>query len=423
MTSVNIKPISSFDGVIDDIAPDKSISHRAALFSLLSDKKTVIKNFLLGEDTLSMLKIVQLLGAKVSRKKGTVTIKPPKKIFEPKDVLDCGNAGTAIRLLLGFLASKDGHFVLHGDKYLASRPMKRVVEPLRAIGAKIDGRENGEFSPLSVRGVKLGAFDYESKIPSAQVKTAMILAGLNLDNPSTYTEHELSRNHTEKMLNAMGANIKTKGNKITINPSKKPLKPLDITIPADPSSGFFFAVLVALIPGSKITLKNILLNKTRIEAYKILQKMGLKIKYIQGKNPYDKVGDIVVENAPLKGICVSKNISHLIDEIPALSIAFAIAKGKSEVKNAKELRVKESDRISSVVTNLKKANIKVDEKEDGFVVYGGQLKKAKVKSFGDHRVAMSFIIAGLKCGMEVEDTECINTSFPNFFHIINRIKE
>lgn len=423
MKNIEIEPIKSFDLVIDDIASDKSISHRAALFSLLSDKKSIIRNFLLAKDTLSMLKIVKLLGAKVVRKKDFITIVPPKILHEPKDILDCGNAGTAIRLLIGFLATKKGHFVLHGDKYLASRPMKRIVEPLKAIGAQIDGRDGGDFSPLSIRGKELKEFKYESKIPSAQVKTAMILAALNLKKESTYIEHELSRNHTEKMLNAMGADIKTKNNHITISPQKKPFKPLDITIPADPSSGFFFAIAVAIVPNSKIRLKNMLLNKTRVRAYKILEKMGLKIEYKMGKNPYDKVGDITIKHAPLKGIVVSENISHLIDEIPALSIAFSIAKGKSEIKNAKELRVKESDRINAIVTNLKKANIKVEEKPDGFIVYGGDLKRAEVSSFGDHRIAMSFIIAGLKCGMKVKDIECISTSFPNFFEIVEKLKK
>ncbi|PID47535.1 MAG: 3-phosphoshikimate 1-carboxyvinyltransferase [Proteobacteria bacterium] len=418
MKNLKVSPIGSFDGSISDIAADKSISHRAAIFSLLSDKPTKVRNFLQAEDTLSTLKIVGQLGAKVEKKEDKIIITPPKNIKEPDDILDCTNSGTAMRLLMGFLSTKKGSFVLHGDRYLANRPMKRISIPLRKIGANINGRDDGNFSPICIQGKKLKAFKYESKIPSAQVKSAMILAALDLDEKSLYKEHELSRDHSERMLRGMGARIEQEGEFLGIYPQKNPLKPLDIRVPADPSSGFFFAVLVALIPNSSIVLKNILLNKTRIEAYKILQKMGLDIKFIKKEDLYDEVGDIVIKHSSLKGVEVSKNISWLIDEIPALSLAFAIANGKSVVKNAKELRVKESDRISSVVENLRKCGIEVNEFEDGFEVIGGELKGAKVKSYGDHRIAMSFIIAGLRCGMEVEDCECINTSFPNFLNLL-----
>ncbi len=419
---MKIKPLkASFDVKIENIPADKSISHRSAIFSLLSDKKSKIKNFLQAEDTLNTLNIVKSLGAKVKQKDGTFIIAPPKELQEPRDVLDCGNSGTAIRLFMGFLATKKGSFILHGDKYLAQRPMARVADPLRQIGACIDGREDGNLSPIFIRGKNLKPFDYESKISSAQVKSAMTLAALSLDKPSVFSESFLSRDHSEKMLNAMGAKIKTKDKKITIYPQTKPLKPLNITIPADPSSGFFFAVLVSLIPNSKLVLKNVLLNKTRIEAYKILKKMGLGVKFKIKDKKYEKIGDIYLSHAPLKAIKVDKNIPWLIDEIPALAIAFAHAKGVSEIRNAKELRVKESDRISSVVKNLQKCGIEVKEFEDGFSIKGGEIKSAKVQSFGDHRIAMSFIIVGLKCGMEVQDVECIKTSFPNFFEILKEL--
>ncbi len=422
MKNLHVEPLGKFGAIIDDIAPDKSISHRAALFSLLSDKPSFIRNFLQGEDTLAMLEIVQSLGAYVEQNACEIQITPPKSIQEPSDILDCKNAGTAMRLLIGFLSTKKGHFILHGDKYLSNRPMKRVVNPLREIGACIDGRSDGDFSPLSIRGKKLKAFKYKSSIASAQVKSAMILAALDCDDVSFYEESELSRDHSERMLKAMGARIENKDKKICIYPQKAPLKPLDIDIPNDPSSGFFFAILCALIPDSSIVLKNMLLNKTRIEAYKVLQKMGLHVEFISKENKYDEVGDIHVKYAPLKGVEVSQNISWLIDEVPALAIAFAVAKGKSVLKNAKELRVKESDRIHSVVENLKKCGIEVKEFEDGFEVLGGELKSAHIDSYGDHRIAMSFIIAGLKCGMEVRDCECINTSFPNFLHVIKTLR-
>jgi len=238
---------------------------------------------------------------------------------------------------------------------------------------------------------------------------------------STYKEPILSRDHSEKMLSAMGADIKVKDDKIIINPLKSHLQPLDIKVPNDPSSGFFFAVAAAIIKGSKVRLKNILLNKTRIEAYKVLAKMGAGVEFIKTSSKYEDVGDIIVKNAPLRGVEVSENIAWLIDELPALSIAFAVATGKSRVKNAKELRVKESDRISSVVENLQKCGVKTVEFEDGYEIEGGVIKPASINSHGDHRIAMSFAVAGLLAPMCIEDTECINTSFPNFLELLSKI--
>jgi 3-phosphoshikimate 1-carboxyvinyltransferase len=222
------------------------------------------------------------------------------------------------------------------------------------------------------------------------------------------------------MLKGMGVKFETiSETEFLIRPLLFPLTPLEITVPTDPSSAFFFAVATAIVPNSKIVLKNMLLNKTRIEAFKILQKMGTKIEFIEKESKYEIIGDIIVEYAPLKAVEVSENISWLIDEIPALAIAMSVADGKSVVKNAKELRVKESDRIQAVVQNLKHCGIDVVEFEDGFSVVGGTLQPAVIKSFGDHRIAMSFAIAGLLVGMKIEDVESINTSFPNFFEILS----
>ncbi len=424
MKKAVVKKCDRFLLEIDSIAPDKSISHRCAMFSLLAKGKSVVKNFLRAEDTLNTLNIVKSLGAKVTDNTETIEIECSGEIKEPFDVLDCGNSGTGMRLFCGLLSSSDGHFVLTGDKYLRKRPMKRVAEPLRSIGAKIDGREEGEYAPLCIRGGRLKSFDYKSTIASAQIKSALILAALRAEGVSTYKEKELTRDHTERMLKGMGADIKTDENLITtISPLKEPLKPLEITVPADPSSAFFFAVAAAIVPDSKVVLKNVTLNPTRVEAFNVLKQMGAKVEFVQKADIYEPIGDIVVESSELNGIEVGSNISWLIDELPALSIAMALAKGKSVVKNAKELRVKESDRIKTVVTNLRKCGIDVKEFEDGYEITGGELKSAKVSSFGDHRIAMSFLIAGLKCGMEVEDTECINTSFPNFFELIGKISQ
>lgn len=418
------KLTKSFDIVIDTIASDKSISHRCAMFSLLSNKPSTIKNFLRGEDTMDSLRIAQKLGASIEDNGETITITPPSKLSEPDDVLDCGNAGTGMRLYSGLLAGIEGSFVLTGDKYLRSRPMKRVAEPLRNIGAKIDGREDGNKAPLHIRGGKLASFKYHSPIDSAQVKSALILAGIQSDEKSYYKEDLLSRDHTERMLNGMGAKIETNEDGwIEINPLNGTLKPLNITVPTDPSSAFFFAVAAAIVPNAKVTLKNLTLNPTRIGAYKVLEKMGAKVTYVENENLYEPIGDIIVENSELNGVEVSENIAWLIDELPALSIAMSIANGESVVKNAKELRVKESDRISAVVDNLKLCGVQYEEYEDGYKIFGGTtLQKATINSYGDHRIAMSFAIASLLCGMDIEDTGCIETSFPNFTEILDSLK-
>ncbi len=436
MNKLSIEKLNKpFDIVIDNIASDKSISHRCAMFSLLSDQPSYIKNYLRGEDTMDSLKIAEKLGATVEDDGEMIKITPPEFLREPDDILDCGNAGTGMRLYAGLLSGIEGSFVLTGDKYLRGRPMKRVVNPLRDIGAKIDGREDGNKAPLHIRGGKLKPFKYHSPIDSAQVKSALILAGIQSDEVSFYKEDLLSRDHTERMLNGMGAKIvvsdewivDSEGEKsqgwIEINPISKPLKPLNITVPTDPSSAFFFAVAAAIIPDSKVTLKNVTLNPTRIEAYKILKQMGAKVQFVETKNVYEPLGDIIVEAAQLNGVTVDKNIAWLIDELPALSIAMSIANGKSIVKNAKELRVKESDRISAVVNSLKLCGVDFTEFEDGYEINGdATLKKATIDSHGDHRIAMSFAIAGLVCGMDVEDTQCIETSFPNFNEILNSLK-
>ncbi len=423
MKRLVVKKTEKFDLVCDQIAADKSISHRCAIFSLLSDRPSRIRNYLRAEDTLDSLNIVKKLGAKVNEEASQITIVPPEHPCEPDDVLDCGNSGTAIRLFCGFLSALPGHYVLTGDRYLRRRPMKRVTDPLSQIGAKIDGRENGNLAPLCIRGDKLRAFHYESPIASAQVKSAMILAALRADDVSTYKEPELSRDHTERMLRGMGANIES-WDTITIEPMRGPLNPLDITVPADPSSAFFFAVAAAIVPESRVVIKDVTLNPTRIEAYEVLAKMGANVTKVEKENRYEPIGDItVMHTGRLKGVEVSERIAWLIDELPALAIAMAVAEGKSVVKNAAELRVKESDRIHCVIEGLKKCGITCREMEEGYEIEGGEFKSATIDSCGDHRIAMSFAIAGLLCGMEIEDTACIETSFPNFVEILRTITE
>ncbi len=421
MKFLEVKRAEPFDLRCDTIASDKSISHRCAIFSLLSDRPSRIRNYLRAEDTLCTLEIVSQLGAEVEDSGDLLTITPPSEMKEPDNVLDCGNSGTAMRLFCGFLAATDGHYVLTGDRYLRRRPMGRVVEPLRQIGAKLDGRSEGRLAPLCIRGEKLRAFNYESTIASAQVKSAMILAALRAEDVSTYTEPELSRDHTERMLRGMGANIES-WDTITIEPMIRPLEPLDITVPADPSSAFFFAVAAAIVPGSRVVIENVTLNPTRTEAYRVLEKMGADLRFEERENRYEPIGDITVTyGGKLEAVEVSERISWLIDELPALSIAMAVAEGESVVTNAAELRVKESDRIRCVIEGLKACGIECGEREDGYTIRGGELHSALIDSCGDHRIAMSFAIAGLLAPMTIRDVDCIETSFPNFTEILSRI--
>ncbi|UFS63455.1 3-phosphoshikimate 1-carboxyvinyltransferase [Sulfurimonas sp. HSL-3221] len=422
MSRVRIAPAGTFAFRSDKVAADKSISHRSAMFATLAEGTSVIRNFLRGEDTMNTLRIVEALGAEVADDGEVITI-ASRGIKEPDDILDCGNSGTGMRLFCGLLASAEGHFVLSGDEYLRRRPMKRVTAPLRSIGAQLDGRNNGDLAPLSVRGGSLKAFDYKSPVASAQVKSAMILAALRADGPCYFEEPELSRDHTERMLSGMGAEIKTEHLRTEVQPLGGLLQPLDIRVPADPSSAFFFAVAAAIIPGSSAVIEGVTLNPTRIEAFKALERMGADIRYEVTDERYEPIGNIEVRYRPLKAVVVEENIAWLIDELPALAVAMATAEGTSEVKNAEELRVKESDRITTVMTNLQKCGIVCEESNDGYRITGGALQAAAVDSFGDHRIAMSFIVAGLRCGMEVTDTDCIRTSFPNFFELIGTIGE
>lgn len=421
---------------IDSIAPDKSISHRTAMFALLAKAPSVVHNYLLAQDTLHTLAIARKLGLKVEEqgRKGSFIFTPPSKIMEPDCVLDCGNAGTAMRLYTGLLSAQGGYFVLSGDQYLHARPMNRVIKPLQSVGAQIYSRSGG-YAPLSVVGTELQGFSFIGEIASAQVKSALILAALFAKDSSVYSEREHTRDHTERMLSGMGAQIVKENQQglcsITINPLSQKLQPLDIAIPADPSSAFFFAVAAAITPDSSVLLKNVLLNPTRIEAFRVLESMGAIIEYHRTECAYEEVGDIYVQSAPLKAVSVSHNISWLIDELPALAIAFCFASGRSEVSNAKELRVKECDRIHAVVSNLKALGITCEEKEDGFAIegLGDRLESKKMdssallRSFGDHRIAMSFAIMGLRLGVEIDDEECISVSFPNFLEILREMTE
>ena len=425
---IKIKALKNgFNLEIKNIPSDKSISHRCAILSTLSNETSVIENYLEAEDTVCSLNIIKKLGFKVIREANRLMIIPTSKNIDLNNMeFYCGNSGTTMRifsgLLVGLLANKNGSFSLSGDKYLMKRPMDRIVNPLKEIGCNIEATINNKYSPIVIKSSKIRSFDIQGVVASAQVKSALILAGLRANGVSYYEESIKTRNHTENMLIDMGAKIESHNNKITIHPMSKPLKPLDIVVPSDPSSAFFFAVATCIIPNSKIILKNVSLNETRIEGFKILEKMGANISYKNVSNTKEVCGDIYVSSSNLKAISVENNIAWLIDEIPALAIAFLFAKGVSTVKNAKELRVKECDRIVAMVNNLKALGAKVKEFEDGFEITSGDFKSGNVLSYGDHRIAMSFAILGLVKDINIDETDCINTSFPNFFELIERLR-
>ncbi len=423
---------------LDILASDKSISHRVCMFALFADSVCRVSHFLQAEDTQKSLNIAKSLGLNYKfEHNGDLILIPPKhKLQEPRDILYCGNSGTSMRLYAGLLAGANIYAVLCGDKYLHARPMGRIVKPLCSIGANIITRKENndkgtqELAPLSIipTNNRLNGFEYHSQIASAQVKSSLILAGLQAKGKSKFSECSLSRNHTENMLTKFQHNkylaINNDILEITpfceFNTNKKPLVAFDIEIPNDPSSAFFFAVLACIIPNSCVTLKRVMINNTRIEAFKILESMGANIQYHNIKDDYEKIADITIKSAELKAVEIKDNIAWLIDEIPALSIACSMAKGVSKIRNASELRVKESDRISSVLEGLNNFGIKTQEYNDGFDIIGGTLQYGKVDSKGDHRIAMSFAIAACVCGGEISDYECINTSFPNFISLLQK---
>lgn len=433
--NLNIMPVQkSIQTSIDIKASDKSISHRVCMFALFADSVCRVKHFLLAEDTQRSLVIAQSLGLSFTfEKNGDLLLTPPKQGLQtPSDILYCGNSGTSMRLFTGILAGANLYAVLCGDIYLHARPMGRILKPLRTIGANIVARhiKQKEVAPISIIPSKhnLEGFSYHSQIASAQVKSALIFAGLQGTKESSYSECELSRDHTENMLYALQKYpyLQDRDNALQIQPfkafdmQKAPLKSFDISIPNDPSSAFFFAVLASIMPNTSITLQRVMFNKTRIEAFKILEKMGAKILYTNITGDYEKIADIVIHSATLKSVNIEDNIAWLIDELPALSIACSVASGTSKIRNAGELRVKESDRIAVVLQGLKSFGIQTIEYDDGFDIIGGTLKNGVVDSKGDHRIAMSFAIAACVCGGTILDSGCIQTSFPNFIEILSQ---
>ncbi|SDL66646.1 3-phosphoshikimate 1-carboxyvinyltransferase [Sediminibacillus halophilus] len=406
---------------------DKSISHRAVIFGSLAEGVTEITNFLRGEDCLRTIDAFRAMGVhiEVNEEKITVYGKGKDALKEPSQPINLGNSGTTARLLIGVLAGLPYHFVLYGDDSLSGRPMNRVTVPLKKMGAEIDGRTGGRLLPLAIRGGKLQSIDYEPPVKSAQVKSCVLLAGLLADGRTTVIEKTPTRDHTETMLKGFGAMLDIKDERISIDGGQK-LKGANVEVPGDISSAAFFAVAAALVPGSSLILKRVGLNPTRTGILDVLTSMGAEITILDEKvNGGEAIGDIRIDYAPLKGTTIGGElIPRLIDELPIVALLATQAEGETHIRDAEELRYKETDRIVAVAQTLQALGAKVEVTEDGMVIKGKTpLHGGTVDSYGDHRIGMmagiaSFVTDG---AVALKNPECINISYPSFFDHLEKV--
>jgi 3-phosphoshikimate 1-carboxyvinyltransferase len=408
------------------IPGDKSISHRAVIFGSIAEGATEVRGFLRGEDTLNTLKAFVQMGVKIREERDVLLIRGVghRGLQEPLDVLDMGNSGTGMRLLAGLLAGQAFFSVMTGDTYLLQRPMGRITRPLREMGAVILGREDGRLAPLAIAGGGLRRIEYESPVSSAQVKSAILLAGLHAEGITSVLEPYPSRDHTERMLRQFGCRVGQEGCKVSIEGGQR-LSGRKIQVPADFSSAAFFIVAGLLVEGSDIIIRDVGINPTRTGLLTILKRMGAEIHLTRKTDGDEPLADIRVQRSRLRGTAVtSEEVPAAIDEFPILCVAAALAEGETRITGASELRVKETDRIRALAVNLKTLGAPVEELEDGLVIQGAPaLKGGKCNSFGDHRVAMAMAVAGLCCedGVLIEDTDCVRTSFPGFWETLDKV--
>jgi 3-phosphoshikimate 1-carboxyvinyltransferase len=419
-------------GLSGELTPpgDKSISHRAVMFAAIAEGRTEITGFLPGEDTLNTAKAVRMLGITVAESgPGALTVEGRglNGLSEPSGVLDLGNSGTGMRLLAGLLAGQDFFSVLTGDQYLAKRPMGRIVEPLRSMGAVIEGRSGGKYAPLAIRGAgkNVKPLSFLSPIASAQVKSAVILCGLYADGVTTVTEPHKSRDHTERMLRFFGAAVKEDGLQVSVRGRQTLTARGTVEIPADISSAAFFMVAACTVPGSDIVIRNVGVNPTRTGIIDVLVSMGADISLLSPREQAgEPVADVRIRYRRLHAAAVRGDlIPRSIDEIPVIAVAAATASGTTLIKDAAELRVKESDRIATIAAELRKMGAAVRELPDGLEITGRErLNGAPCESHGDHRIAMSLAVAGLAATGQtaVRDAEWIETSFPGFEHMLRQ---
>ncbi len=415
------------------VPSDKSISHRSVILGAVARGKTLIRKWLRSEDTLATLNVVRALGTRAEEEGSDLIIEGRNFLFEePGNVLDAKNSGTTARITLGLLSTQPFFSVLTGDESLRRRPMLRVVEPLRNMGASIDGREQGNKLPISVRGGKLKGISLFNKRASAQVKSSLLIAGLRAEGTTEVVEPVLSRDHTERMLSFFGAEVVTipeeRGHIVKLRGGQE-LEGREIHCPADPSSAAFFCALCILAPEGELLLRDVLVNPTRDGFFRKLRQMGAWIEYENEREiSGEPVADVVVRGGErLKGAVVEpEEVPSMIDELPVLAVVMALSEGVSEVRGAKELRVKESDRIRALVRNLRAMGAKVEELEDGFVIEGVErLRGAEIETFGDHRIAMAFSVAALVAEGEsvIDNPECVRVSYPSFFEDIASVVE
>lgn len=423
MKNVISRPAYKLNGSII-IPSDKSLSHRAIMFASLANGKSIIKNCSNANDPLSTLRLFKMLGVSIEYIDAqTLSVSSGGVLSKPHHFLDCGNSGTTMRLMCGILAGQPFNSVLIGDDSLMSRPMKRVIEPLTMMGANLSAVDNR--APIHIFSSKLHGISYESKIASAQAKSCVLLAGLNADGETIYTEPSLSRNHTELMLKYMNADIECNGNKTFIRRSV--LEPKVLNVVGDISSAAFFIVAASIVPGSDIILQNVGLNPTRTGIIDVIQKMGGDIEILDRKTVSGELaGDIRVRYSQLKACSIEGDmIPRLIDELPVIAVLATQAEGRTVIKNAEDLRNKETDRIHAIVTELRKLGANIADTSDGFIVNGKSLLKGavEVESYNDHRLAMSLYVAGLICQKDIviKNFEWVNISFPEFESLMQKL--
>lgn len=406
---------------------DKSISHRAVMLGAIANGKTIIEGFLPGEDCVSTISCFRQLGVHIIQDGDYVEIEGRglEDLIEPEAVLEVGNSGTTIRLLAGILAGLPFYSCLQGDSSIAKRPMNRIVDPLRLMGAKIDGRKSGSYTPISIKGGNLESIDYQPPVASAQVKSAILLAGLQANGTTSVTEIEATRDHTERMLKAFGVKVLQNGNKISIK-GKQRLHATKVCVPGDISSASFFLVAGTIVPNSKIMLQQVGVNPTRTGIIDVLKKMGAKLEVTpKSGEASEPLADIQIQTSPLSAVEIAGDIiPRLIDEIPIIALAATQAEGITVIRDAQELKVKETNRIDTVALELKKMGAHIETTEDGMIIYGRTpLKGSRVNSHGDHRIGMMLAIASYIADGEtiIENCEAINVSFPSFFETLKTL--
>lgn len=406
---------------------DKSISHRAVMFGALADADTHITGFLMGEDCLSTISCFKKMGVSidVSEKEVVVHGVGLHGLKAPTELLYTGNSGTTTRLLCGILAGQPFSCTLNGDASIQKRPMGRIIKPLREMGADISGKD-GNLCPLNIHPAPLHGIRYEMPVASAQLKSAILLAGLFADGPTTVIEPAPSRDHTERMLRGLGAQVVSNETEITLTPPKA-LHAVNVEVPGDISSAAYFLVAGLILPNSDIVIRNVGINPTRTGILDALEAMGANIERLNERGTVEPICDLRVRSSHLHGTTIGGDmIPRLIDEIPVLAVAAAFADGETIIRDAQELKVKESNRIATMTAELSKTGADVQETEDGMIIRGGKpLHGADFASYADHRVAMSMAVCALACegNSSIDDPDCVAISYPTFFETLDALKQ